>query len=220
PAAPGFGARASAAARAARTNGPLLLVRAIGWLVALWFLAAAVVGGLFWATGALHVHLPLLPIAAGVAALGALGYALLRTRRPPGPRHQRTGRRRRTRRRAGLRALHPRGPPHRAARADAVRAHRQRVAALLGRRRADADPGPRLRRGGVGGGPVPAGRRAGTGGRVLQRPRHPPLPGAGGGRRGDGPGARPPPERRRRRVLHARDPRRWRPRRLPPRPPH
>ena len=57
-------------------------MRAIGWLVALWFLAAAVVGGLFWATGALHVHLPLLPIAAGVAALGALGYALLRTRRP------------------------------------------------------------------------------------------------------------------------------------------
>jgi len=57
-------------------------VRAIGWLVGLWFLAAAVVGGLFWATGALHVHLPVLPITAGLAALGALGYALLRTRRP------------------------------------------------------------------------------------------------------------------------------------------
>ena len=82
PAAPGFGARASAAARAAVTNGPLLLVRAIGWLVGLWFLAAAVVGGLLWGTGALHVHLPVLPIAAGLAALGALGYALLRTRRP------------------------------------------------------------------------------------------------------------------------------------------
>jgi phage shock protein PspC (stress-responsive transcriptional regulator) len=82
PASPGFGARASAAARAAVTNGPLLLVRAIGWLVGLWFLAAGVVGGLLWATGALHVHLPVLPIAAGLAALGALGYALLRTRRP------------------------------------------------------------------------------------------------------------------------------------------
>src|SRR5947208_2147073 len=82
PAAPGFGARASAAARAARTNGPLLLVRAIGWLVALWFLAAAAVGGLFWATGALHVHLPVLPITAGLAALAALGYARPRTRRP------------------------------------------------------------------------------------------------------------------------------------------
>jgi len=78
---PGFGARASAAARAARTNGPLLLVRAIGWLVALWFLAAMVVGGVFWATGALHVHRPVLPIVTGIAALGALGYALVRTRR-------------------------------------------------------------------------------------------------------------------------------------------
>jgi phage shock protein PspC (stress-responsive transcriptional regulator) len=43
----GLGARASAAARVARTNGPLLLVRATGWLVGLWFLAAAVVGGVF-----------------------------------------------------------------------------------------------------------------------------------------------------------------------------
>src|SRR5687768_17326604 len=40
-----FGARATAAARIARTNGPLLLVRAVGWLVALWFLAGLVVGG-------------------------------------------------------------------------------------------------------------------------------------------------------------------------------
>lgn len=84
----GFGARASAAAssasraaRAARSNGPLLLVRAIGWLVGLWFLAAAVVGGLFWVTGALHVHLPVLPIVAGIAALGALGWTLVRSRR-------------------------------------------------------------------------------------------------------------------------------------------
>ncbi|HEY0399415.1 MAG TPA: PspC domain-containing protein, partial [Acidimicrobiia bacterium] len=82
PAGPGFGARASAAARVARTNGPLLLVRAAGWLVALWFLAAAVVGGLFWLTGALHVHQPVLPIVTGVAALGFLGYQLIRSRRP------------------------------------------------------------------------------------------------------------------------------------------
>jgi phage shock protein PspC (stress-responsive transcriptional regulator) len=82
PAGPGFGARASAAARVARTNGPLLLVRAAGWLVALWFLAAAVVGGLFWLTGALHVHQPVLPIVTGVAALGFLGYTLIRSRRP------------------------------------------------------------------------------------------------------------------------------------------
>jgi hypothetical protein len=81
PASPGFGARASAAARAARTNVPLLLVRAAGWLVGLWFLAAAVVGGVFWATGALHVHVPVLPIVAGVAALGFLGYTLVRSRR-------------------------------------------------------------------------------------------------------------------------------------------
>src|SRR5581483_1725775 len=82
PASPGFGARASAAARAAVTNGPLLLVRAVGWLVGLWFLAAAVLGGLLWLTGAVHLHLPVIPIAAGLAAVGTLGYALLRTRRP------------------------------------------------------------------------------------------------------------------------------------------
>jgi len=82
PPAPRFGARASAAARAAVTNGPLLLVRAVGWLVGLWFLAAAVVGGLLWLTGAVHVHLPVIPIAAGIGALGVLGYTLLRTRRP------------------------------------------------------------------------------------------------------------------------------------------
>jgi hypothetical protein len=82
PAGPGLGARASAAARAARTNVPLLLVRAAGWLVGLWFLAAAVVGGVFWVTGALHVHQPVLPIATGVAVLGFLGYSLIRSRRP------------------------------------------------------------------------------------------------------------------------------------------
>ncbi|HEV7536709.1 MAG TPA: PspC domain-containing protein, partial [Acidimicrobiia bacterium] len=81
PAAPGFGARASAAARAARTNVPLLLVRAAGWLVGLWFLAAAAVGGVFWATGALHVHLPVLPIVTGLAAVGFLGFTLIRSRR-------------------------------------------------------------------------------------------------------------------------------------------
>jgi hypothetical protein len=64
------------------TNGPLLLVRAVGWLVGLWFLAAAAVGGLLWLSGAVHLHLPVIPIAAGVAAVGTLGYALLRTRRP------------------------------------------------------------------------------------------------------------------------------------------
>ena len=77
----GFGARASAAARVARTNGPLLLVRASGWLVGLWFLAAAVVGGGFWISGALDVRLPVLPIVTVLGALGALGYALLRSRR-------------------------------------------------------------------------------------------------------------------------------------------
>jgi len=56
-------------------------VRATGWLVGLWFLAAAVVGGVFWATGALHVHLPILPIVSGVAALGFLGSTLIRSRR-------------------------------------------------------------------------------------------------------------------------------------------
>jgi len=81
----GLGARATAAAtaaaRAARTNGPLLLLRAVGWLVALWFLAAAVIGGVFWATGALHVHLPLLPVVTSIAALGTLGFTLVRSRR-------------------------------------------------------------------------------------------------------------------------------------------
>jgi phage shock protein PspC (stress-responsive transcriptional regulator) len=77
----GFSARASAAARAARTNGPLLLVRAAGWLIGLWFLAAAVLGGVFWVTGALRVRFPVLPIVAVLAALGVLGYTLLRSRR-------------------------------------------------------------------------------------------------------------------------------------------
>jgi phage shock protein PspC (stress-responsive transcriptional regulator) len=76
-----FGARASAAARAARTNGPLLLVRAAGWLVGLWFLAGAILGGVFWVTGALHVQLPVLPIVATLGALGVLGYTLVRSRR-------------------------------------------------------------------------------------------------------------------------------------------
>src|SRR5581483_8914527 len=74
-------AAATAAARMARTNGPLLIVRAVGWLVGLWFLAAAVVGTGFWITGALHVHLPLLPIVTGAAALGLLGWTLTRSRR-------------------------------------------------------------------------------------------------------------------------------------------
>jgi phage shock protein PspC (stress-responsive transcriptional regulator) len=81
PESPGFGARASAAARVARTNGPLLLARASGWLVALWFLAAAVVAGAFWLAGALDVRLPALPIVASVAALGVLGSVLVRSRR-------------------------------------------------------------------------------------------------------------------------------------------
>jgi phage shock protein PspC (stress-responsive transcriptional regulator) len=76
-----FGARASAAARSARTNGPLLLVRAIGWLAALWFLLALIVGGVFWITGALNVRLPLVPIVTSLAALGVLGYTLVRSRR-------------------------------------------------------------------------------------------------------------------------------------------
>ena len=76
-----FGARASAAARIARTNGPLLLVRAIGWLVALWFLAGLVVGGAFWLSGAVDVNLPALPIVTSVVALGVLGYTLVRSRR-------------------------------------------------------------------------------------------------------------------------------------------
>lgn len=76
----GFSARASAAARAARTNGPLLVVRATGWLVGLWFLAAAAVAGAFWLAGALDVRLPVLPIVASLAAVGALGYVLIRSR--------------------------------------------------------------------------------------------------------------------------------------------
>jgi phage shock protein PspC (stress-responsive transcriptional regulator) len=76
-----FGARASAAARSARTNGPLLLVRAIGWLAALWFLLALIVGGVFWVTGALNVRLPPVPIVTSLAALGVLGYTLIRSRR-------------------------------------------------------------------------------------------------------------------------------------------
>jgi phage shock protein PspC (stress-responsive transcriptional regulator) len=76
-----FGARASAAARSARTNGPLLIVRAIGWLAALWFLIALLVGGVFWVAGALRVQLPLVPIATSLAALGLLGYTLIRSRR-------------------------------------------------------------------------------------------------------------------------------------------
>jgi phage shock protein PspC (stress-responsive transcriptional regulator) len=77
----GFSARASAAARAARTNGPLLVVRATGWLVGLWFLAGAVIGGVLWASGALDVSLPVIPFVTMVAALGALGFALIRSRR-------------------------------------------------------------------------------------------------------------------------------------------
>lgn len=76
-----FTARATAAARAARTNAPLLLARAAGWLVGLWFLAAAILGGVFWLTGALRVRLPVLPIVAILAGLGVLGYTLLRSRR-------------------------------------------------------------------------------------------------------------------------------------------
>ena len=76
-----FTARATAAARAARTNLPLLLARAAGWLVGLWFLAAAILGGVFWLTGALRVRLPVLPIVAILAGLGVLGYTLLRSRR-------------------------------------------------------------------------------------------------------------------------------------------
>ena len=76
-----FGARASAVARSARTNGPLLFVRAIGWMAALWFLIAMVVGGGFWVAGAVHVHLPVLPIVTSLAALGLLGYTLVRSRR-------------------------------------------------------------------------------------------------------------------------------------------
>jgi phage shock protein PspC (stress-responsive transcriptional regulator) len=76
-----FGARASAAARIARTNGPLLLVRAFGWLVALWFLAGVLVGGAFWISGAVNVRLPALPIVTSVTALGVLGYTLVRSRR-------------------------------------------------------------------------------------------------------------------------------------------
>ena len=81
PGSAGFSARASAAARVARTNAPLLLTRATGWLVALWFLAAAIIAGIFWLTGALEVRLPVLPIVASVGALAGLGYALVRSRR-------------------------------------------------------------------------------------------------------------------------------------------
>jgi phage shock protein PspC (stress-responsive transcriptional regulator) len=76
-----FGARASAAARIARANGPLLLVRAFGWLVALWFLAGLLVGGAFWISGAVNVRLPALPIVTSIAALSVLGYTLVRSRR-------------------------------------------------------------------------------------------------------------------------------------------
>jgi len=76
-----FGARASAAARSARTNGPLLIVRAIGWLAALWFLIALIVGGVFWVTGALRVQLPLVPIVTSLASLGLVGFTLVRSRR-------------------------------------------------------------------------------------------------------------------------------------------
>src|SRR5205823_401124 len=81
PSSPGFGARASAAARAAVTNGPLLLVRAIGWLVGLWFLAAVLGGVGLWITGAVRGHLPAVPIVASLAALGLLGLTLVRSRR-------------------------------------------------------------------------------------------------------------------------------------------
>jgi phage shock protein PspC (stress-responsive transcriptional regulator) len=77
-----FTARATAAARAARTNGPLLLVRATGWLVGLWFLAAVIIAGIFWLTGALEVRLPVLPVVTTVAALTTLGYALASRGRP------------------------------------------------------------------------------------------------------------------------------------------
>lgn len=81
PGSAGLSARASAAARMARTNAPLLVVRATGWLVGLWFLTALLIAGLFWLTGAVEVRLPVLPIVTSIAALGVLGYVLVRSRR-------------------------------------------------------------------------------------------------------------------------------------------
>jgi len=50
-------------------------------LAALWFLIALALGVVFWVTGALRVQLPLLPVVTSLAAVGLLGFALIRSRR-------------------------------------------------------------------------------------------------------------------------------------------
>jgi hypothetical protein len=60
---------------------PLLIGRAAGWLVVLWFLVAAAVAVGLWVVGAVTVDWPAVPLAAGAGALALLVWALLRSRR-------------------------------------------------------------------------------------------------------------------------------------------
>jgi phage shock protein PspC (stress-responsive transcriptional regulator)/predicted membrane protein len=60
----------------------LLAVRAMGWMVALWFVAAGAVLTGLWAFDALRLRLPFLLAVVALAALGVMGTVLVRSRRP------------------------------------------------------------------------------------------------------------------------------------------
>ena len=75
---PSAGAPGAPAPGRSRSEILLLLARAAGWLLLLWFVAGALgVAGLV-ATGGLDVRWPLVPAVAAIAAVGALGTALIR----------------------------------------------------------------------------------------------------------------------------------------------
>ncbi len=64
------------------TEWILLVTRASGWLLALWFAAAGAVLSAFWAFDAISLRVPLLLAAATLGALGLMGAVLVRSRRP------------------------------------------------------------------------------------------------------------------------------------------
>ncbi|MGH8998886.1 MAG: LiaF domain-containing protein [Acidimicrobiia bacterium] len=70
--------------RSERLEGHWWLVGAkvTGWIAALWSAGATALVAALWALGAIRLRWPFLPAAAAVAALGYLGYTLVRTRRP------------------------------------------------------------------------------------------------------------------------------------------
>jgi phage shock protein PspC (stress-responsive transcriptional regulator) len=60
----------------------LLITRATGWLLALWFAAAGAVLAAFWAFDAISLRIPLLLAMVTLGALGLMGTVLVRSRRP------------------------------------------------------------------------------------------------------------------------------------------